>query len=103
MSMFLLKHTVSLTARAAVCLACCGVAAQAATLSLHPRQDNSIFEGSENSNATGPLFAGVTINTGAIRRALLQFDLANSGIPADAVINSVTLSLTGTKSGPAPA
>jgi hypothetical protein len=90
-------------ARAAVILLCCGGAAQAVTLTLRPNHDNSLFDENDNSNAKGPLFAGVTVNTGAVRRALLEFDLANSGIPAGAVINSVSLSLTVTKAGPAPA
>src|SRR4051812_46681512 len=96
MSTFFLK-----TGAAAVCLACCGVAAPAATLSLHPIQDNSIFSESENSDAKGPLFAGETV-AGTVRRALLQFDLEHSALPAGAQITAVTLTLTVTKSGPAP-
>lgn len=81
-----------------VFLASCG-AASAASVTLQPSQDNSIYSEIENSNGAGSLYAGVT-PSGNTRRALLQFDLANSGIPAGALVDSVTLSLTVTKSGP---
>jgi hypothetical protein len=96
---FMRDKTIFAAACAAVFLACCGAAAQGVTLSLQPSHDNSIFSESENSNAVGPLYAGETV-AGTVRRALLQFDLANSGIPTGALITSVSLSLTETKSGP---
>lgn len=76
--------------------------AQAATVTLHPNLDNTIYSESGNSNATGGLFSGVT-NGGNIRRALMEFDMASGGIPAGSVILSVSLSVTQTKIGPAGA
>lgn len=66
--------------------------AHAATVTLVPVQDNTIYsENSNFSNGTGDLFAGVT-NQATIRRALVQFDIAGS-IPAGAVVSSVSLTL----------
>jgi len=76
--------------------------AQAATVTLHPNLDNTIYSESNNSNGTGGLFSGVT-NVGNIRRALMEFDIASSGIPAGSVILSVSLAVTQTKIGPASA
>ena len=74
---------------------------QGATITLLPSLDNTIYSEADNaSNGTGSLFAGRTPN-GTVRRALLEFNLATSGIPAGAIINSVTVSLTQTKIGPA--
>ena len=78
-----------------------GSAAWGATISLNPTQDNSIFSEGNNSNALGSLYAGATPSL-TVRRALLEFDIAGS-LPAGAVINSVLLSLTQTKIGPAGA
>lgn len=77
-----------------------GSVAQSATVVINPNQDNSIYSESDNSNALGGLFAGETVG-GNLRRALLEFDIAGSGIPAGSIINSVTLSLAQTKIGPA--
>jgi hypothetical protein len=63
------------------------------TISLHPSQDNSIYSENNNSNARGGLFAGRT-QGGNLRRALFEFNIAGSGIPAGSIINSVSLSLT---------
>jgi hypothetical protein len=92
-------HFLGVAARAAVCLAGCGAAAHGATVTLQPAHDNTIFSESQNSNGTGRLYAGETSN-GDVRRALFKFDLALSGIPAGALIDSVSLSLTQTKIGP---
>lgn len=63
--------------------------ASAATVSLIPSKDNSVFQdNTNNSNALGGIFMG---NNGGSteRRALLAFDF--SSIPAGATINSVSL------------
>jgi hypothetical protein len=73
-----------------------GSVAWGGTISIHPIQDSSIYSENNNSNAKGGLFAGETAR-GALRRALLEFNIAGSGIPAGAIINSVTLGLTQTK------
>jgi hypothetical protein len=68
--------------------------ATAATITLTPSKDNSIYSEDALSNGMGGnLFAGNTAG-GATRRALLTFDL--SAIPADATITSVTLQLYAT-------
>jgi hypothetical protein len=77
-------------------------ASLADTVQIRPSLDNSIYSERENSNALGRLYAGAT-PPGNLRRALLKFDIAGSGIPSGSVINSVTLSLTLTKIGPADA
>ena len=63
---------------------------------LNPSKDNSIFSEFENSNGAGWLLAGragAGANNG-LRRALLRFDIASSGIPTGATINSVTVGVT---------
>ena len=80
----------------------CGTAAQAATVNVNPSQDTSIYNEGDASNALGALYAGATAGA-QLRRALMEFDIAGSGIPAGSTINSVTLSLTLTKIGPAGA
>lgn len=71
-------------------------AAQGATISIHPTQDNSIYSSNTgNSNALGFLFAGLAGN-GGVQRALVQFDIA-SNIPAGAVINSASVDFALTK------
>ncbi|MEO2013172.1 MAG: Calx-beta domain-containing protein [Fuerstiella sp.] len=63
------------------------------TIMLTPARDNSIF--SENINSAGAddgLFSGRT-NNGNVRRALLQFDVVNAGIPNGATITDVSLQL----------
>ena len=74
--------------------------AQGAAISINPTQDNSIYSESDASNGQGSLYTGKTASPG-IRRALLQFDIAGSGIPSGSVIDSVSLALTQTKIGPA--
>ncbi len=76
----------------------CNAATHAGTIFLAPSQDNSIYSESNNSNALGQLFAGVT-GLGDLRRALLQFNVAGSGIPAGSTIDSVSLDLTQTITG----
>ena len=84
--------------------------AQADTVTLQPSQDNTLFEPIQKDNledrSNG---AGATMFTGrtkdaenasgqiAVRRAVLAFDIAGSGIPAGSTIDSVTLNLQCTK------
>ena len=77
-----------------------GTTAKGATVSLIPSQDNSIYSEGNSSNALGPLYAGETPSL-LVRRALLEFNIAASGIPTGSLINSVSLALTQTKIGPA--
>lgn len=95
-----MKNT-SLFGKAAVvaCLLGGTIGVNAAVVSLVPTLDNSIYSESNNSNALGGLFAGRTAG-GAIRRALLEFNIAAS-IPAGATIDSVVLTLSQIKIGPA--
>jgi hypothetical protein len=90
---------VSMLAYAAVIAAGWSFAALAGSIQIHPIQHNSIYSESDNSNALGSLFAGTTPRS-SVRRALLNFDLAASGIPAGATITAVSLDLTQTKIGP---
>ncbi len=74
-------------------------------VTLTPIKDNTLYESATGdiSNGAGPhLYAGRN-NQGNLRRALLAFDVANN-LPADAQIESVTLTLTLTNepSGAAP-
>lgn len=84
----------------ASCLAGWCPMARGAIVTIHPSQDNSIYSESDTSNALGQLYAGMT-PLGAVRRALLEFDVAASGIPSGSVIDSVSLALVLTKIGPA--
>ena len=62
------------------------------TITLSVKNDNSIYQNNNNSNALGEnFFAGYT-NSGSIRRALIRFDIAAS-IPPASVITAVTLTL----------
>jgi hypothetical protein len=72
--------------------------ARADQVTLEPSRDNTIFSESDSlSNGIGVgLFAGA-IGGGAIRRALLAFDVAGA-IPAGATITSAQLRLTVTRS-----
>src|SRR5215831_15897869 len=67
-------------------------------VTLSPLKDNTIFsESNSTSNGAGTgIFAGKT-STGAIRRALLAFNVAGA-IPAGSTITSVQLVLTVTMS-----
>ena len=75
-----------------------GSSASGEIVILNPNQDNSIYSETNNSNATGGLFAGRN-NQGNLRRSLLEFDL--SSIPSGAIVNSVSLDLIQTKHGAA--
>ena len=62
---------------------------------LDPSKDNTLFEDAAGALSNGEgqfLFAGMTRDT-LSRRALVQFDVANGGIPAGSVIDSVQLVL----------
>ena len=71
-----------------------------AIVTIYPSQDNSIYSESDTSNALGQLYSGMT-PLGPVRRALLEFDVAASGIPSGSVIDSVSLDLVLTKIGAA--
>ncbi len=71
---------------------------RAASITINPALDNSIYSENDNSNGQGPLFAGRT-NGGRVRRALIQFDIAGAGIPTGSLVDSVSLSLTQLKIG----
>lgn len=78
----------------------------AAQVTLAPIKDATLFEEGALSNGAGSfLFAGATAaqNSGAVRRALLAFDVAGS-VPAGATITGARLTLTVTMSvaGPQP-
>ena len=70
----------------------------AETVDLQAARDNTLYEDAEGalSNGVGSyLFVGVT-NQGAVRRALLYFDVADA-VPAGATINAASLTLTVSK------
>jgi spore coat protein A len=92
------------------CLLMAGAVAHADTTILQPSQDNTLYEPiqgdnlEDRSNGAGTtMFTGRTkdaLNAGgqiAVRRVVLAFDIAGSGIPAGSTIDSVTLKLTCTK------
>ncbi len=64
------------------------------SVSINPSQDNTLYEdaaGALSNGAGDYLFSGTT-STGAIRRALLEFDVSGN-VPAGASIDSVFLQL----------
>jgi hypothetical protein len=76
--------------------------ARAATVTLTPSLDNTLYQDTEGalSNALGPnIFAGQTNFAGA-RRAVLKFDI--SSIPAGSTITSATLTLNLTRTRTEP-
>ena len=67
-------------------------------VSLTPVKDNSLIEYRAattpySGGADTSLYLGLDHRAGARMRGLIDFDLAASGIPADATINSVTLTV----------
>jgi hypothetical protein len=84
-----------------VCLACFSAAslpASATLLSLSPVADTALFQGNPDNNLGGHTnFAVGTMANGAVSRSLVKFDPSGL-IPADAIINSVTLTLRVTAS-----
>ncbi len=72
-------------------------AAAQTTFTLTPSKDNTIYSenASQSNGAREYLFAGQTSN-GAPRRALLAFDIVGA-LPAGATVESVTLTLTMSK------
>ena len=63
------------------------------TLNILPSQDTTIYDDATLANGAGEwLFAGVT-RRGAVRRALLRFDVTGA-VPAGVTIDSATLTLT---------
>lgn len=68
--------------------------ASAGVVTLASVRDNTLFEDAngDTSNGAGPAFFAGVNSQGRTRRALLAFDLARQ-VPADAVIDSVVLTL----------
>jgi len=101
----LMKWTVPLLAGSA--LAITGSQTFAATTTINPVNDTTIYQGVDpvtgenfelNSCGGGvDMYSGVT-NDGLLRRALLKFDIAGS-IPDGSTINSVTLTVDVNRSG----
>lgn len=75
-----------------------GAGLSAATVTVPALKDSVIFgtsAGADTGNASGKgpaLFVGAD-GSGNRKRSLIEFDIASAGIPADATINSVTLTL----------
>lgn len=70
------------------------VPAAAGSVAIAPSKDNTIYsELPGNSNGQGFLFAGRIVNGGALRRALVAFDVA-AAVPAGATITGASVSLT---------
>jgi hypothetical protein len=70
-------------------------AALAVTVNLTPSKDNTLYEdvnGNQSNGAGSHVFVGRTA-IGELRRTAIAFDIAGN-IPADATINSVTLTMT---------
>src|SRR5687768_16258624 len=90
-------------ARMAVCwaaLVALAGAAHADLVTLTPSRDNTIYQDVQRASGVGPgVLIGATAASGEIRRGLIAFDLSAS-VPAGAVVNSVSLTFTLTKSGP---
>src|SRR5262245_19106551 len=84
-------------------LAASAARAQSQVITLVADRDNTLYSsGSNVSNGAGEhLFAGTSLHTSTVRRALLRFDIASS-VPAGAVIQRVDLRLnmSQTISGP---
>jgi hypothetical protein len=78
-------------------------ALKAATVTLNPVADTTLFEAIPNNNlgAEPTLISGTTA-TQHTNRTLLKFDVTGN-IPANATIQSVSLALTVTRAAPAPA
>lgn len=72
----------------------------AAQITLAPSKDTSIYSESNNTNGGGEVLHVGTNQLGAVRRALLQFDIAGN-VPAGATIDSVALALHLNDAGPA--
>jgi spore coat protein A, manganese oxidase len=96
------------------CVLLFAVVGQADQVILQPARDNTLYEPidkddfEDRSNGVGKwMFAGRTKDTDAdpdeqvmrvaVRRAVLAFDIASSGIPAGSTIDSVTLNLRCTR------
>ncbi len=81
-----------------------GGAAWAVSVTLAPDKDNTIIQATsptgQLSNGEGDIFVGRTNQDGSgpavtsIRRGLVHFNVAGSGIPSNATITGVTLNLT---------
>src|SRR5215471_1901012 len=78
----------------AVCIGLSTGALSGATITIGASKDVTIFQNNVNNSSGGGygLFAG-TNGTSSPRRALIDFDIAGSGIPSGATIQSVQLTL----------
>jgi hypothetical protein len=79
-----------------VSLASVSLAAHAATVTISPSKDNTLYEATIDPTSNGAgvyLFVGNTIRGAGERRALLAFDIA-AAIPAGSTIQSASLRLT---------
>jgi hypothetical protein len=67
----------------------------AATVTIAPIKDNTIYSESNSSNGGGDLYVGRT-KSGGVRRALVQFDILGN-VPAGALIESISVSFVQTQ------
>lgn len=87
---------------AAVTLLILPLIASATVIPIPANKDTTIFRSTTGSLADGAgphMFVGEN-SSGSIRRGLIQFDIA-SYVPAGAIVNSATLTLYHSRSGPA--
>src|SRR5260221_1343463 len=78
-------------------IACGGGSLRAATVTLTPVADTTLFQHNpENNLGAEPTLASGATAGALINRALLKFDIAGS-IPSNATIRNVTLTLTVTR------
>ena len=70
------------------------------SVTLPAKKDNTIFDDITLSNGSGDyLFSGLN-NGGIVRRTLMMFDIAGSGIPSGSTITSATLTLYASRAFP---
>ena len=90
-----MRATAAILAAAMITTVPGGTTAWADEVILNPVNDNTLYENDQGdlSNGVGVhLFVGTT-NGGAIRRALIAFDIT-SGVPAGSIIAGVSLTLS---------
>src|SRR5215217_624329 len=98
-SSFPVGTRVGIRAFLALCLAVSAASTHADTVRVSAFKDATILGTSGgadtgNANGLGPgLFTGAD-GQNNMKRSLIQFDLATAGIPADAIIDNVTMSLS---------
>lgn len=98
-SSFPARSGVGIPAFLALCLTVAGASTHASTVRVSAFKDATILGTSDEAdtgkaNGLGPgLFTG-TDGQNNMKRSLIQFDLATAGIPADAIIDNVTMRLS---------